>query len=113
MINKEKKNDLFLNNEINDKINMNIIYNSDLLENKYSEDILIQNINNLSKKIILNTQTLSAEFCANYIFCIDDIDDGDEESYLFDINHILRKQKHLDKEYLKNLIKTKHLIEMQ
>jgi len=55
----------------------------------------------------LNTQILSAEFCANYIFCIDDIDDGDEESYLFDINHILRKQKHLNKNHLENLIKGK------
>lgn len=84
--------------------NSDSIYNSDLIKNKYSEDILIQNINSLNKKIILNTQILSAEFCANYIFCIDDIDDGDEESYLFDINHILRKQPHIDKNYLKSLI---------
>lgn len=87
-----------------DKINK--IYNSDLLKNKYSENILIQNIENLSKKIILSTQILSAEFCAKYIFCIDDIDDGDEESYLFDINHISRKQPHINKNYLRSLINT-------
>lgn len=81
------------------------INNIDLLTNKYSEDILIQNFDNLSKKIILYTQTLSAEFCAKYIFCIDDIDDGDEESYLFGTSHILRIQPHINKNYFISLIK--------
>ena len=81
-----------------------VIYNSDLIKNKYSESILINNIDHLSKKIVLSTQILSPEFCVKYIFCIDDIDDGDEESYLFDINHILRKQPQIDKTHLKMLI---------
>ena len=83
-----------------------IIFNSDLIKNKYSEDILIKNIDYLNKKILLSTQILSAEFCVKYIFHIDDINDGDEDSYLFDINHILRKQPHIDKKHLKMLIDT-------
>jgi len=83
----------------------NIIFNSDLIKNKYSEDVLIKNIDYLNKKILLSTQILSAEFCAKYIFCIDDINDGDEDSYLFDINHILRKQPHINKEHFEMLLK--------
>jgi len=86
---------------------MKKINNMDLLANKYSEDILIQNVDNLSKKTILYTQILSAEFCAKYIFCIDDINDGDEESYLFGTSHILRRQPHIDKKYFILLIKDK------
>jgi hypothetical protein len=88
----------------------NIIFNSDLIKNKYNEEVLIKNIDYLNKKILLSTQILSAEFCAKYIFCIDDIDDGDEESYLFDINHILRKQPHINKEHLEILLNS-HIID--
>jgi len=96
--------------DIDNRILMNkIIFNSDLIKNKYSEDILILHINNLNKRIVLNTQILSAEFCAKYIFCIDNIDNGCEDSYLFDINYILRKQKHIDREYLKMLISNNNL----
>ena len=81
-----------------------IIYDCDLLNGKYDEDTIIQNMNHLNKKIIIHTQTLSEEFCAKYMFCIDDIDDGDEDSYLFDYNYIMRKQPHLDEEKFNALL---------
>lgn len=80
------------------------IYNYNLLTKQYPESILVENLPHLNKNTILNTQILSEEFCAKYIFSIDNIDDGDEDSYLFDINHILNSQPHLDKEKLCDLI---------
>lgn len=71
------------------------IYDNDLLHNKYDTQALIRNIQNLNKKIILNTQKLTPEFCIQYIFDIDNIDDGDEDSYLFDFEHILQCQPHI------------------
>lgn len=73
----------------------NKITNCDLFRYKYSEAELIENINNLDIKYILDTQTLSAKFCVEYILNMDNINDGSEESYLFDKTHILKKQKHL------------------
>jgi hypothetical protein len=83
------------------------ITNKDLYSNKYDEATLIANINNLNKKSLLNTQILTEEFCANYIFCMDDIDDGDEDSYLFDFAHIMNTQPHLDENKLIPLLKKK------
>lgn len=77
-----------------------VIYDYYLLHNTYDEDTIIKNMNHLNKKTVLNTQKLSEEFCAKYIFCIDDIDDGGEDSYLFDLNHIMNRQPHLDEEKL-------------
>lgn len=54
---------------------------------------------------MLNTQILTEEFCANYIFCIDDINDGDEDSYWFDLTHIMNTQPHLDENKLITIIK--------
>ena len=73
------------------------ITNKDLFNNKYSIDILEKNINMLNKKIILFTQTLTAEFCVKYILDLD-IDSGSEDSYIFDKNYILESQPHISNE---------------
>ena len=62
--------------------------------NKYSNEELEKNINNLNKKILLSTQKLSVEFCIKYILDLD-INNGNEDSYIFDVNYILSFQKHL------------------
>jgi hypothetical protein len=84
---------------------MEIISNNDLLNKQFDEAILIFNFNHLHKKRLLNTQKLSEEFCAKYIFCIDDINDGDEDSYLYDFEHIMNTQPHLDENKLIQLIR--------
>ena len=83
-----------------------ILNNRDLMynRNKYDEKTLLENIDRLSIKTILNTQKLSEEFCATYIYCVSDIDDGDEESYLFSSAHILNKQSHLDEDKFLRLV---------
>jgi len=78
-----------------------MIYNSDLLKHKYDIQTIIQNIEHLDKKIILNTQKLTPEFCIQYMLETD-IEKGDEDSYLFDIDYILLCQKHLTKIQLIN-----------
>lgn len=74
------------------------ISNLDLINNKnrYNEQILLENLDHLSIKTILQTQKLSAKFCADHVYCMDNINDGDEDSYLFDINHIMYYQQHLN-----------------
>jgi hypothetical protein len=74
------------------------ISNLDLMNNKntYNEEILLVNLNHLSIKTILHTQKLSAKFCAEHVYCVDNINDGDEDSYLFDVQHIMYCQPHLD-----------------
>ena len=81
------------------------ISNSDLHKQKFTEDILLANLDHLNTKTILNTQILSAKFCVDHILCMENIDDGDEDSYLFDIPHILNKQRHIKKEDLLSLYK--------
>jgi hypothetical protein len=83
------------------------ITNSDLYKQQFSETVLIDNINNLNEKHILHTQKLTPEFCMTYIYCMDDIDYGSEDSYLFDISYILKKQPHINKNDLLNLLKKK------
>ena len=78
--------------------------NIDLYYNKFDEATLLENLDNLSLKTILHTQILSEEFCAKHIFCVSNINDGDEDSYLFDINHIMNKQPHLNENKLEKLI---------
>ena len=73
------------------------ITNTDLYNNKYSIDILEKNIFHLEKKILLMTQTLTAEFCVKHIFDMD-IESGSEDSYLFDKNYILERQPHITNE---------------
>lgn len=73
------------------------ITNTDLYNNKYSIDILEKNIFHLEKKVLLLTQTLTAEFCVKHIFDMD-IESGSEDSYLFDKNYILERQPHITNE---------------
>jgi hypothetical protein len=82
-----------------------LVTNSDLLanKNKYSIEILEDNIEFLDEKILLATQKLTPEFCVKYILDLD-IDNGGEESYIFDICYILSFQKHITKKELKDLI---------
>ena len=71
----------------------------DLLNNKYCMKVLEKNIDNFNKKIVLYSQNLDAEFCVKYILDMD-IDNGSEDSYLFDKCYILNKQKHItEKEF--------------
>jgi len=83
------------------------VTNSDLLanKNKYSIEILEENIvkNHLDAKILLATQILTPEFCIKYILDLD-IDNGGEESYIFDICYILSFQKHITEKQLTDLI---------
>ncbi len=83
------------------------VTNSDLLanKNKYSIEILEKNIveNHLDEKILLATQILTPEFCVKYILDLD-IDNGGEESYIFDICYILSFQKHISEKDLRDLI---------
>lgn len=79
------------------------ITNMDLLKNKYSMDILEENINHLSEKTILATQTLTPEFCVKFILDLD-TESGGEESYIFDVNYILKFQKHITKKELTDLL---------
>lgn len=77
----------------------------DLLNNKYCMKVLEKNIDNFNKKIVLYSQNLDAEFCVKYILDMD-IDNGSEDSYLFDKCYILNKQKHItEKEFDEAFIK--------
>jgi hypothetical protein len=75
----------------------------DLIKNHnyYSVQELEKNIHSLNKKILLATQILDAEFCIKYILDMD-IDNGSEDSYIFDFDYILSFQKHLSNDDLKN-----------
>ena len=80
---------------------MSKLNNMDLLNNKFKYDINIleKNVRHLNKKILISTQKLTAAFCIMYLFNAD-IDSGNEDSYLFDINYILEKQPHILEEDL-------------
>lgn len=82
-----------------------LVTNSDLLanKNKYSIEILENNIEFLDEKILLATQILTPEFCVKYILDLD-IEGGGEESYIFDICYILSFQKHITEKDLMDLI---------
>ena len=80
-----------------------ILYDDDLIThpNTYSESQLEENISRLNKKIMLVTQKLSAAFCIRYILDMD-IDNGSEDSYIYDYDYILYFQRHLTYHELKN-----------
>ena len=78
---------------------MSVIKNEDLYKQKYQLDILEKNIMYLSGKTLLNTQYLTAEFCAKYILN-DNYYEGVEEDYLYSGDFVLQKQKHISKEDL-------------
>lgn len=77
---------------INEKIS-----DYDLCNTQYSIEVLTKNIHYLNKKVVLSTQKLTAEFCVKYILDMD-IESGSEDSYLYDKNHILIRQKHISSE---------------
>ena len=86
-----------------------MLSNYDLIQNKnkYTLSELISNIDKLDKKIVLNTQTLTEEFCVEYILDIR-IDSGDEDSYLFCEDYILTWQPHIDEKKLIELRNIKY-----
>jgi hypothetical protein len=71
--------------------------------NTYSINLLELNIRNLNKKILLATQKLTAEFCIKYILDLD-IDNGSEDSYIYDVDYILGFQKHLTRQEFNELL---------
>jgi len=81
--------------------------NKQLLENKYcySVDILEKHINHLSKKFILYTQKLTAEFCVKYLYN-PDIDSDSEDSYIWDMDYILEQQVHISEEEFQEALQT-------
>lgn len=60
----------------------------------FSMEELAANLSHLNPKTILQTQTLTADFCKQHIIEMD-IESGGEDSYLFDANYILLYQPHL------------------
>lgn len=77
-----------------------------LNKNKYSIVTLEQNIHHLNKKILLATQKLTPIFCIKYVLDLD-IDNGSEDSYIYDIDYILYFQKHITSKEIQELI---HLV---
>jgi hypothetical protein len=84
------------------------ITNSNLYNNLFSEDDLIENLDNLNINRILNTQKLTPKFCIKYIYCLDNNDSGSEDAYLYDISHILRCQPHIKKQDLLDVLNSKN-----
>jgi hypothetical protein len=77
-----------------------------LNKNKYSIVTLEQNIQHLNKKILLATQKLTPTFCIKYVLDLD-IDNGSEDSYIYDIDYILYFQTHITTKEIQELI---HLV---
>lgn len=71
--------------------------NHDLYQKEWSVADLEANINNLSLKTILHTQTITAEFAVRYILTTDDYASCAEETY-YDINDVLDLQPHLTRD---------------
>jgi hypothetical protein len=70
------------------------ITNRSLLNNKYDIKTLEDNLDVLDFKILLRTQTLTAEFCVKYILN-DDYASCIEDTYYFDYSRVLLHQTHL------------------
>jgi hypothetical protein len=69
----------------------------DLCGTQYSIEVLTKHMHYLNKKVVLNTQYLTAHFCVRFILDMD-IESGSEDSYYYDKNHILSRQKHITSE---------------
>ena len=78
-------------------MNYEIITNEDLYKKKYSIDILEKNIKILNKIRLVNTQKLTAYFCVRYLLD-NNIESGDEDSYILDAAYILNSQPHISDE---------------
>jgi hypothetical protein len=82
----------------------------DLYNKKYDIEILEKNIDHLNPKIILYTQYLNVNLCAKlYHLNYEDIDSGSEDSYIWNVHYILRRQPHINKEELYNEIEKMEL----
>ena len=68
-------------------------------KNKYSIEILIENIDSLSLKTILYSQKLTADFCNKYIILNDEHASCGEDSYISKYA-VIRAQPHINKEDL-------------
>ena len=69
----------------------------DLCGTQYCIAVLTMHMHYLNKKVVLNTQHLTADFCVRFILDMD-IESGSEDSYCYDKNHILSRQKHITSE---------------
>lgn len=78
------------------------ITDKDLYERQYSMETLIENIDELTMKIILMTQKLTAEFCVHYVLN-EDYMTCVEDTYYFMTDKVLYYQKHLTEEDLVNV----------
>jgi len=81
------------------KVKVNKLTYWDLIKNKYSIEELEANLQHLEIKHILQTQTLTAEFCVKYVLN-EDYASCQEDLYLIDIGYVLYHQKHLTREIL-------------
>ena len=76
----------------------------DLYKNKnfYSIEYLIENINEFTLWAILHTQTLTPDFCVEYLLVPNNKYAKDEEDEEIYINNVLYWQHHITKEDLLN-----------
>jgi hypothetical protein len=74
----------------------------DLYKNKnfYSIDYLKENIKDFSLWAILHTQTLTPDFCVEYLLVPDNKYAKDEDDELIYINNVLYWQRHIKIEHL-------------
>lgn len=83
-------------------MNENVNPNNVLKNYKKNEKYLIENIKSLSLRKILDTQILSAHFCAQYI--LNDIYQTTAEECNITIDDVLLKQKHLSEQDIINAL---------
>ena len=74
-----------------------VYFDPDLYNHKYDIEFLEKYVKYFNEKTLLQTQMLTAKFCIIYILDMD-IDNGSEDSYLFDMPYILSYQTHITKE---------------
>ena len=85
--------------------NKTTICNYDIIKHKYSIEILEKNIDDLSLWKILQTQTVTADFCVKYLYCFKN---NESPIYLHDI---LNWQEHLTKYNIYNCDEYKKKLE--
>jgi hypothetical protein len=88
--------------------NKTIISNYDIIKNKYSIEILENNINDLSLWKILQTQIVTADFCVKYFYCVKSVHHDESPIYLHDI---LAWQEHLSRDDIYNCDEYKKKLE--
>ena len=71
-------------------------------KNYYSIDYLKENIKDFSLWAILHTQTLTPDFCVEYLLMPDNKYAKDEDDEVIYINNILYWQRHITKDDLLN-----------